>query len=187
MRLRPCTPGDSCGTWRVYLCCAAACGTGKMGKESGWGPWALPSCLCDLNGKAPSWVSAFQILFPLEGNANCLFFLMFLFQGKEWTGDVQTEQNRGSETGSVLTAASPVGSSSWTWDHDLSQSQMLNQLNHPGVLVLFFFMNNTINANKTSSKSDNLILAIVFKYILLFFPLLVLELKFGRRQRYFTP
>lgn len=56
MRLRLCKPDDSCGTWRVYLCCAAVCGTEKIGRheEEYIGLFPLAS----------------QVLSP-EGSRNC--------------------------------------------------------------------------------------------------------------------
>ena len=47
--------------------------------------------------------------------------------------------DRGSKVGSVLTAESPTrGSNSQLQDHDLSRSQTLNRLSHPGAPRLWF-------------------------------------------------
>ena len=49
--------------------------------------------------------------------------------------------DRGSEAGSVLTAARAQcgGLNAWTRDHDLSRSRMLNRLSHPGAPLLLLF------------------------------------------------
>ena len=67
------------------------------------------------------------------------FFLMFIFEGERdrtWQGERKGEretQNMKQVPGSKLSAKSRYGA--WTHktrDHDLSWSQMLNQLSHPG-------------------------------------------------------
>ena len=51
--------------------------------------------------------------------------------------DKEREGDTESKAGSTLQAAStePDARLEFTWDHDLSQSQTLNQLNHPGAPV----------------------------------------------------
>ena len=73
------------------------------------------------------------------------FFLMFVYfwereresdksvseGGEEREGDTDPKQAPDSE----LSAQSPTwGSNPVTWDHDLTRSQTLNQLSHPGIL-----------------------------------------------------
>ena len=70
---------------------------------------------------------------------------IFLFGGGRGR---ERERDRGSQAGSVLTAVSPMQTHK-LWDHDLSQSQTLHQLSHPGVLRILYLSKNNFESKKT--------------------------------------
>ena len=78
-----------------------------------------------------------------------LFFLIFIFESKaecEWGRGVGRDtQNLKQALGSKLSAQSLMrGLNSQTVNHDLSRSQMLNQLSHPGTPSVSFNIVDTI-------------------------------------------
>ena len=83
-------------------------------------------------------------IFIKMGNTCFMVFLMFIFErdrDRMQVGEGQRgRQSQKQAPGSKLSAQSPRGA--WThelWDHDLSWSQTLNRLSHPGAPCLFFF------------------------------------------------
>ena len=62
---------------------------------------------------------------------------------RAWAGEGERERDSESEAGSRLWAVTtePNTGGAWThkpWDHDLSGSQILNQLSHPGAPDVYF-------------------------------------------------
>ena len=97
------------------------------GRQAGMWRWKLRS------------LTALSRLLSLNGQS-CpirvlkIFFFTFIFEGeKVRAGEGQGVGDRGSEMGSVMTAASLMWAQTHKLrDHDLSQNWMLSRLSHPG-------------------------------------------------------
>ena len=93
------------------------------------------------------WNGKFQLLpiCPCPKTTCNVFFLKkknFFLRKRAQVGEGQREKCRRSEAGSVLTAAGWCGAQIHEpWDHDLSWSQALNWLSHPGAPKVLFLSN----------------------------------------------